>query len=147
MAQHFEEVIFIGTVGNHGRFEQKPVFKEKTNNSDWIIYNMIKALVADQTNIEVRIPSAPWVTLNIQGHEFFFAHGDQIKMYTSFPWYDTKRYTGEMSQLLVAQNKPYPKYWGFGHFHLRGKGPSLTHFFPEDFLPGGELIFPKMGVV
>jgi hypothetical protein len=104
-------------VGNHGRFEKKPAFKEKPNNADWVIYNIVSALLGDQKNVTVTIPNAPWATFPIQGHDFFFTHADNIKSYMQFPWYDAKRFTGEMAQLLVAGGNPFPKYWGFGQFH------------------------------
>lgn len=117
LAASFEEVEFIGTVGNHGRFEKKPAFKEKANNADWVVYQMMTALLADQPNVRVTIPQAPWATMNIQGHDFFFTHGDNIKSYFQFPWYDSKRFAAEMAQLLVSGGEPYPEFWGFGHFH------------------------------
>lgn len=118
LAHHFAEVELIGVVGNHLRFERKPAFKDKAqNNGDWVIYHTVKALLADQKNVTVTIPEAPWATPNIQGHEFFFTHGDMIKMYFQFPWYDTARFVTQMAQLLVGRGHPYPRYWGFGQFH------------------------------
>jgi hypothetical protein len=118
LAANFAEVEFVGTVGNHMRFDKKPAFKDKVgNNGDYVIYRMMEALLADQTNVTMTIPLSPWATKTIQGHEFFFTHGDAIKMYFAFPWYDAKRYTSEMTQLLKAGGNPIPKYWGFGHFH------------------------------
>ena len=117
LAAEFEEVEFIGTVGNHGRFEKKPSFKDKTNNADWVVYNLMKALLADTPNITVTIPDAPWSTPNIMGREFFFSHGDNIRSYFGFPWYDTQRFTTAVAQMLAAAGRPYPQYWGLGHFH------------------------------
>ena len=117
LAASFEEVEFVGTVGNHGRFEKKPAFKEKANNADWVIYQMVAALLADQPNVKVTVPNSPWATFPIQGHNFFFTHGDNIKSYMQFPWYDAKRFTTEMAQLLVSGGAEYPEYWGFGQFH------------------------------
>ena len=117
LAASFEEVEFVGTVGNHGRFEKKPAFKEKANNADWVIYQMMTALLADQPNVKVTVPGSPWAAFPIQGHDFFFTHGDSIKSYMQFPWYDTKRFATEMAQLLTAAGEPYPEYWGLGHFH------------------------------
>lgn len=118
LAHHFVEVEFIGIVGNHLRFEKKPAFKDKVqNNGDWVIYHMMKALLKDQANVTVTIPEAPWATPIIQGHEFFFTHGDMIRMYFQFPWYDTARFVSQMAQLLVGRGHPYPRYWGFGQFH------------------------------
>jgi hypothetical protein len=117
LAASFEEVEFVGTVGNHGRFEKKPAFKEKANNADWVVYQMMAGLLADQPNVKVTIPGSPWSAFPIQGRNFFFTHGDNIKSYFQFPWYDAKRFTTEMAQLLVSGGEPYPEYWGFGHFH------------------------------
>lgn len=118
LSAHFREVEFIGTVGNHARFEKKPEFKKRAlNNGDWVIYQFMKGLLADQPNVTVAAPSMPWVTVNILGHEFFFAHGDTLRMWFNFPWYDTTRFVTQMAQLLVSGNQPYPEYWGFGHFH------------------------------
>lgn len=120
LAAHFKRVVFVGTVGNHMRFEKKPQFKDKVrNNGDWVIYEMTRALLADQKNVEFIIPDSPWAELEIQGRRFFFAHGDTIKMYMQFPWYDTSRFVAQMGQLIVAKGeiKKYPEYWGFGQFH------------------------------
>ncbi len=117
LAASFDEVEFVGVVGNHGRFEKKPAFKDKTNNADWVVYQLMAALLADQPNVKVTIPISPWAAFPIQGRNFFFTHGDNIKSYMQFPWYDAKRFTTEMAQLLVAGGEPYPEYWGFGQFH------------------------------
>lgn len=120
LAAHFRRVVFVGTVGNHMRFVRKPAFKEKVhNNGDWVIYQHMKALLADQKNVEFIIPDAPWANLDIQGHQFFFSHGDAIRMYMQFPWYDTARFVSQMGQLIVSKSgiKKYPEYWGFGQFH------------------------------
>lgn len=110
-AANFEEVKFIGTVGNHTRFEQKPQNKEKFDSGDWIIYQIMKSLLAEQKNVEFNIPDSPWATQNILGHEFFFTHGDSIRAWMGFPWYDAKRYVTEMTSLLIANGQPAPKYF------------------------------------
>lgn len=120
LATHFRRVVFVGTVGNHMRFEKKPPSKDKVrNNGDWVIYQHMQALLADQKNVEFIIPDAPWANLDIQGHRCFFAHGDGIRMYMQFPWYDTSRFVSQMGQLIVSKTglEAYPEYWGFGHFH------------------------------
>ncbi len=117
LAAVFPKVKFIGTVGNHGRFDKKPAFKDKYNNSDWIVYSLVAALLKDQPNVTVEVPYAPWYTMPIQGYNFFFTHGDNIRSAFSFPWYDAKRFVTEMGQLLTAKGQPYPEYWGLGQFH------------------------------
>ena len=119
-AAYFEEVEIDAVVGNHGRFERKPPFKDKYNNADYVVYNMAAALLADLPNVKWNIPKAWFITKNIAGHEFFFSHGDNVRSAFSFPWYDLSKFTAQMAQLFTAQGEPTPEYWGFGHFHQFG---------------------------
>lgn len=117
LAACYDKVNFIGVVGNHARFEMKPPYKEKYNNGDYLIYRMVQALLANQNNVEFTIPYSPWHIENIKGHNFYFAHGDQLRSSGGFPWAATQKYVTNMTQVLTRNNIATPKYWCFGNFH------------------------------
>ncbi len=118
LAAVFPQVTFIGTVGNHLRFTVKPPAKLKvTNNGDWIIYNFVRELMADQPNVEVLIPDAPWAAPVIRGHQMYASHGDNLRSYFSLPWYDSNRFVASMSSMFAEQKASVSELWMFGHFH------------------------------
>ena len=117
LVPHFEEVIYIGLCGNHGRFVKKPSFKQHYDNADFVVYKMLEQSLERQDNVRFIIPRSPWHTENINGHEFFFAHGDGIKMYYKFPYYDARSFIQGMGSMLMQGGHTVPRYWGFGHFH------------------------------
>ena len=140
LAAHFEKIHFIGVTGNHARFEKKPPFKNRYNNGDYLIYHMMQGLLADQKNVDFNIPKSPWITQEIEGHAFFFAHGDNIRSTNGFPWNDVNKYTTSMTQVLTRQGLVTPRYWCFGQFHQINMAQLSygEYLFTASFKGGGD---------
>ena len=52
LAVEFEEIEFVGIVGNHGRLHKKPRFKARYVNWDYICYQMLSGFLAKQKNVK-----------------------------------------------------------------------------------------------
>lgn len=92
LCQHFEEVIFVGVVGNHGRVKQERYFKGKAiNNYDFLVYKMVAKALKNQPNLTMRIPKSFWHIEAVQGHRYLLMHGDVIRQWMGMPWYGMQR--------------------------------------------------------
>lgn len=82
-AQHFSKVRVYTTVGNHGRAMHK-MSKERALTKKWDayenqVYIAVKEIVERTcANVEVDIPTAPFVIFDVQGHKILATHGDTV---------------------------------------------------------------------
>ena len=117
LAQAFPHVVVTCVVGNHGRTSKKPRFKHRAaTNWDWICYNYMALLVRQQRNITFRVPAAYWCGVEIQGHRFHIAHGDQIRGWAGFPFYGAARETAAWVE-IGASKQQFFEYFLRAHFH------------------------------
>ena len=117
LSQRFEEVEFIGVVGNHGRFNKAPNFKKKYNNFDYLLYKMIEAKCCNLENVYFNIPKAGIAVKKIFEWNFLLMHGDGINSFGGIPFYGIRRTDAQISQLLTVNKDFYPHYVCMGHFH------------------------------
>jgi predicted phosphodiesterase len=70
-------------VGNHGRSQHKRS-KERALTSKWDAYeNQVFVALKEifdrcKSNVEINVPSCPFVIFDVQGHKFFATHGDTV---------------------------------------------------------------------
>lgn len=91
LAGQYEEVVCVCVCGNHGRIGQKGEGHHTKDNLEWGIYNAMKWHLEDQPNVRWHIPSAWYALVDIMGHRFVFAHGEDIKGWNSIPFYGLDR--------------------------------------------------------
>ncbi len=109
--QEFATVKVYGVPGNHGRVAREA---PETSNWDNALYHALKALEGTKLpdGIEIHVPRDFCQLVTIQGHRFFFFHGDQTHMSNGIPWF-------ALSRKVLSW---YITYGGFeyaccGHFH------------------------------
>ena len=119
LAVEFEEIDFVGVVGNHGRLHKKPRFKARYVNWDYVCYQMLSALLAKQSNVKCTIPKSFWHIHEINGHNFLIIHGDNINSSLGIPWYGIQRMVANLKELLASKDQKF-EYMMLGHFHNYG---------------------------
>jgi len=119
LATIFEEIEFVGVFGNHGRLHKKPRFKGRYANWDYVCYQTLSMLLANQRNVKFKIPKSFWVLHEINGQNFLILHGDNIKSSLGIPWYGINRTVANLKELLEAKNQRF-RYIILGHFHNLG---------------------------
>lgn len=119
LSASFKEVEFVGVVGNHGRMHQKPRFKARYVNWDFLCYQYMSMFLSDQKNVKFKIPTSFWTTHEVKDHTWLLMHGDNINTWAGIPWYGINRTVTQLKELLEAKNQRF-EYIALGHFHNRG---------------------------
>jgi len=119
LAQYFDEIEVVGIIGNHGRTEKKPSFKDKYVNYDYFLYLFVKAFLSLQKNVTCSVPMSFYASHEICGHQCLLLHGDNIKSYQGVPWYGINRAVDQFYALLNSSGNQI-KYVFLGHFHTDG---------------------------
>jgi hypothetical protein len=116
LAPYFKFIKVIYTPGNHGRKTNKKDYYGPRDNWDYLIAETAFAYCRDLVNVEFLIPDSFSINLEIEGHGFHVAHGDDIKSWAGIPWYGIERKTRRLSALNCSSDKRVD-YFCFGHFH------------------------------
>ena len=119
LAVEFEEIEFVGIIGNHGRLHKKPRFKARYVNWDYVCYQMLSALLAKQKNVKCTIPKSFWHIHTVNNHNFLLIHGDNINSSLGIPWYGIQRMVANLKELLASKDQHFD-YIMLGHFHNYG---------------------------
>lgn len=129
MAQMVRELLMIfpviditGVVGNHGRLHKKPRFKERYVNWDYICYQFLSLLLAEEIKagrVKCTFPTSFWTDKEIQGYRWLILHGDNIVSWMGIPWYGIIRATHKLKELQATQNTIF-HFLALGHFHNLG---------------------------
>jgi len=76
----FGRVFLPCVAGNHGRNTKKVRAKEFNFQSfDWLIYQQLDRLFADDPDVVFYIPDGTDALVNIAGHRYLFSHGNQFR--------------------------------------------------------------------
>jgi len=145
MAANFEEVEFVGVVGNHGRMTKEIRYKNQYVNWDHVLYQMLTLALKDQSNVKFDLPKCFYRVREINGHKFLILHGDNIRGWAGIPWYGIDRAVHRLSELLASQGEFF-EYVAMGHFHNtafldRVKGEKIIN---GSFIGGNEYSLGKM---
>ena len=115
LAPHFDEIVFTGVAGNHGRNAKRPYAKNKQGmNFDTLIYNMMSIVLYQQTNIKFIIPDSFITSRNVLGMEFVLTHGDNIRGSLGIPLYGINRVRNQLKDILGGHHFDM---FVIGHFH------------------------------
>ena len=119
LAPHFEQVNAVYVSGNHGRTSPRKDYQGAQENFDYLIAEITRLHCRDLNNMSFLIPNSWSVNVEINGHGFSIAHGDDLHCTTSLPWYAMqRRQKGLIALGTVAGVKP--EYFVSGHFHTSG---------------------------
>ncbi len=116
LAARFESVVIEGVPGNHGRTTIKPGAKSRYVSWDYLAYQTLALMLANQSNVTCRFPRSPLMTTEIEGWTYLLYHGDEIRSWAGLPWYGIERAQARLRELLQA-NKQEFHYAALGHFH------------------------------
>lgn len=118
LAAHFEEILVVGTSGNHGRLPDNRHVpqKEPTRNWDTSIYLMSMIALENVDNVSFVIPDSYMAVTEIEGHLFGQSHGHDIRGWMHTPIYGFNRMVSSLNSIRVNQGNPI-NYFIFGHFH------------------------------
>lgn len=116
LAPNFEQVQINGVFGNHARMKERKVAKDRYVNWDWIGYQILELMLANQSNITCDFPRGVFTIADVEGHKCLLTHGDDIKSWQGIPWYGIQRSVAKLSELLQAADKHF-EYFMLAHFH------------------------------
>lgn len=116
IGEHFEEVYFSGTPGNHGRNQQKVEYKEPHVNWDYICYQWMAALLKDHEHIHFDLPKSLWQITRVVNTDFLHFHGHGIRGWAGIPYYGINRALKELREALTIGAKTFDAV-AMGHFH------------------------------
>jgi hypothetical protein len=101
LAREFKVVRVNGVSGNHGRFNKKMHSKEDAiNNWDYIIYQFISIMLADQPNVICNFPRSFWCLTEINKFSSLLMHGQFIKSWATIPYYGIFRTATNLTDLI-----------------------------------------------
>jgi hypothetical protein len=68
-------------VGNHGRMQEKPVFKGRVyDNFEWLFWSVIRDRLADRgSDVVVNVSTSMDMNIQVYGRNYLLTHGDQFK--------------------------------------------------------------------
>ena len=119
LSEVFPEVEVIVMPGNHPRLSKKPRHKRKYDNLEYIMGEMVKAIVKPIQNVEVIVPKDLIYIHDIMGYKVGMTHGDGYKS-TSFagiPFYGLARKRAAFQEGLKELGMPLVDMLVMGHFH------------------------------
>lgn len=94
LSPHFKAVEVHCVCGNHGRQDEKPVYKKKAQrNWDYSVYEIARLFTLNDESVVWDIPVSPSCRYEIPGLAVLVVHGDNIRMQGTKPWYGLARAT------------------------------------------------------
>lgn len=101
IARRFNKVTVRCVSGNHGRFGKKASYKmDAINNWDFIVYQQLSMLLADQENVRFEIPRSFWCLSEVNGFSSLLMHGQFIKCWNTIPYYGVFRTATNLTDLI-----------------------------------------------
>lgn len=124
LAPFFKTIDIVCLSGNHGRRTVKKDYDGAWSNWDYLISEVASLQCSKFPNVKFHIPDSWSLTLDIEGHGFYIAHGDDIKSWNSIPFYGIERKTRRLTALHNSIGKQI-KYFVIGHFHALTQSAEL----------------------
>jgi hypothetical protein len=117
----FETISVISVTGNHGRIGRKGEHKRHIN-WDYLIAKVLEKRFENDPRIHFTVPKAPFAIVDINGYNWLFRHGDNIKSWAGIPWYGLERSTGKWIAMQAREGKIL-HYAASGHLHQMASIP------------------------
>jgi hypothetical protein len=119
LSKYFE-IQVDGIPGNHGRLGR---FGEghRDDNADNIVYLMVKKMLRENKRVNINIAQDYKCIREIEGHNFMFFHGNQIRASLGIPWYGLIR-KAQAWYMTNSQKEglTHIRYFVCGHWHKFG---------------------------
>jgi transposase-like protein len=117
LAEEFEEIEIHGVVGNHPRTTLKQGMKNRYDNYDWMVYQIMKLRLAESPHVTVEVPRSANTTVQVFGETHLLMHGDGIRStMPGVPWGGVMRRVAEMTNQYARIGTPIRRFH-VGHFH------------------------------
>lgn len=117
LAENFESVYLSGVVGNHPRTTIKQGMKNRYDNYDWMVYQVMKLRLRDTPHVEVVVPRSANTTVQVFDETHLLMHGDGIRStMPGVPWGGVMRRVAEMTNQYARIGTPIRRFH-VGHFH------------------------------
>ncbi len=132
----FDELDIIGIAGNESRLPEKISFQDPTNNWDWVLYQLLKVMLADEVSrgrVNFVIPDSAAVVAVRESGNYLLSHGNEIRGgYAGLPHYGIARRAANEHELRRPsrwnpQGQDFD-YWFFAHFHTQMATDHERHF-------------------
>jgi len=122
MLANFDEVHFVGVIGNHGRlgFRGQHHYED---NADRFLYETARLILEDEKRITWNIPEASggdhaWYAIdNIGNYSCMLIHGDQFRGSLGVPFYGVRKKVLGWKSVASEGHMPQFKDVAFGHWH------------------------------
>lgn len=113
----FGRIVVNGVVGNHPRTTVKPAMKNRYDNFDWMVYQIMRLRLAAYAGIEVNVPKSAHIPVKILGETHLLFHGDGIRStMPGVPWGGVMRRVAELQNQYTRSGIRIDRFH-LGHFH------------------------------
>jgi hypothetical protein len=109
-------IIVSSANGNHARIGEKGE-AHWTDNFDYFLYMLLAERLAHVPNIHFQKPTGNFIFWSINGHNFYFEHGENIRSWGGIPFYGLSRASSEIQRLVGA----FVHHFCVGHFHNKAE--------------------------
>lgn len=107
----FENVVFYGVRGNHGRVARVGAEKDYAN-WDNLCYEMLKHKFVDNTRLKFKLTKSWFLAEKIKGYNFLLTHGDDLRK-SSTAIKSLESFAADMA----GMTRVHPDFTLCGHFH------------------------------
>lgn len=122
LSKMFDEIEFVGCIGNHGRFQMGKDAAPTSNNFDYLMGKMLESRFEGNERIKITIPNDWWWVHQIYDWKYLIHHGDLVYSWMGIPFYGLKRQStarkAELDSLGLSYNIEC-----IGHFHQKMELP------------------------
>jgi hypothetical protein len=117
----FETISVVSVTGNHGRIGRKGEHKRHLN-WDYLVAKVLEERFKGNPRVKFNVPKAPFAIVDIEGYNWLFRHGDNIKSWAGIPWYGLERSTGKWIAMQAREGRVL-HYAASGHLHQQASVP------------------------
>lgn len=113
----FDRISINGVVGNHPRTTLKQAMKNRFDNYDWMVYQVMKLRLAVHDGVTVNVPKSAHIPVRILNETHLLFHGDGIRStMPGVPWGGVMRRVSELANQYQRFGTPIDRFH-VGHFH------------------------------
>lgn len=117
LGAHFPKIRIAGVVGNHPRTTIKQPMKNRYDNYDWMVYQIMKLRLAEYDHISVDVPQSAQHVVKVFNETHLLFHGDGIRStMPGVPWGGVMRRVAELTNQYARIGSPIDRFH-VGHFH------------------------------
>lgn len=99
------EIEVVCIPGNHGRTTDKPEYKRRYANWDFVLYHFLDIIFRFQSNITFHVPRSFLTVKDISGWKWLAFHGDGIRQWHGIPYYGIIRSLRNIRELMQVVRK------------------------------------------